>query len=132
MKFSTDPIRFQNAFVAPLAGAWIEIYLEIKKLFQSPVAPLAGAWIEINAHSFLRMPYPVAPLAGAWIEMSRVEELAQMFAVAPLAGAWIEIIEGTVIRSIGRSLPSRERGLKSKTQTKKKRKHRRSPRGSVD
>ena len=35
-------------FVAPLAGAWIEIVLERLKGIKGPVAPLAGAWIEIS------------------------------------------------------------------------------------
>ena len=35
-------------YVAPLAGAWIEIAIFAGSTFGSqPVAPLAGAWIEI-------------------------------------------------------------------------------------
>ena len=34
--------------VAPLAGAWIEIIMELRQLHQRQVAPLAGAWIEIQ------------------------------------------------------------------------------------
>ena len=33
--------------VAPLAGAWIEIYTNLEVLNYFNVAPLAGAWIEI-------------------------------------------------------------------------------------
>ncbi len=33
--------------VAPLAGAWIEIFRNISRQKQKTVAPLAGAWIEI-------------------------------------------------------------------------------------
>ena len=33
--------------VAPLAGAWIEIYPAVPVDMISGVAPLAGAWIEI-------------------------------------------------------------------------------------
>ena len=33
--------------VAPYAGAWIEIYVEVAKLADATVAPYAGAWIEI-------------------------------------------------------------------------------------
>ena len=33
--------------VAPLAGAWIEIYINDLEYDISMVAPLAGAWIEI-------------------------------------------------------------------------------------
>ena len=35
-------------------------------------------------------------------------------AVAPLTGAWIEIVEDTMKKLRKQSLPSRERGLKSK------------------
>ena len=34
--------------VAPLAGAWIEIFAPAVKNLFVIVAPLAGAWIEIN------------------------------------------------------------------------------------
>ena len=36
-----------NHLVAPLAGAWIEIWLEGEGLQAIAVAPLAGAWIEM-------------------------------------------------------------------------------------
>ena len=35
-------------FVAPLVGAWIEIFTQAKALMIVPVAPLVGAWIEID------------------------------------------------------------------------------------
>ena len=41
----------------------------IRKVSKTPVAPLAGAWIEIFATSFCCFPFNVAPLAGAWIEI---------------------------------------------------------------
>ena len=39
--------KCQNLFVAPLAGAWIEIPPDSNTAIMSYVAPLAGAWIEI-------------------------------------------------------------------------------------
>ena len=36
-------------FVAPLAGAWIEMIVAWLKLYKIKVAPLAGAWIEIKS-----------------------------------------------------------------------------------
>ena len=33
--------------VAPLVGAWIEIWNRVVKALSSNVAPLVGAWIEI-------------------------------------------------------------------------------------
>ena len=57
----------------------------------------------------------VAPLAGAWIEISEeVDRKKYPYAVAPLAGAWIEICYVLhVFDTDKKSLPSRERGLKS-------------------
>ena len=119
--------------VAPLAGAWIEIYLSIAS-YMTPaslpsrerglksltvpfleqlgcVAPLAGAWIEIDCLAGICPVVPVAPLAGAWIEMGlkSIERFLQR--VAPLAGAWIEMWH------------SSHSGVSCR---------RRSPRGSVD
>ena len=34
-------------YVAPLAGAWIEMIESASSLIRLSVAPLAGAWIEI-------------------------------------------------------------------------------------
>ena len=100
-------------WVAPLAGAWIEIiafatdaetvmslpsrerglkfFLTIKRYTSIIVAPLAGAWIEIALPRAVCPHTPVAPLAGAWIEISIFLHPPQSNAVAPLAGAWIEI-----------------------------------------
>ena len=104
-------IRFD---VAPLAGAWIEIYTggyggsvtgslpsrerglklqnDIIIISKKDVAPLAGAWIEME---LIRTEHTrraaVAPLAGAWIEMPPLLSLPVPALVAPLAGAWIEI-----------------------------------------
>ena len=55
------------------------------------VAPLAGAWIEIGKTGSPRNPSEVALLAGAWIEMLWQEHDSHKVSVAPLAGAWIEM-----------------------------------------
>ena len=46
----SQPCRVKKSVnpVAPLAGAWIEIYLAYMVDQRVPVAPLAGAWIEIE------------------------------------------------------------------------------------
>ena len=56
------------------------------------VAPFAGAWIEISQPPATQMLNYVAPFAGAWIEMVALwwYPLAVLI-VAPFAGAWIEI-----------------------------------------
>ena len=55
----------------------------------------------------------VAPFAGAWIEMLSYSAYCILVFVAPFAGAWIEIYKKVCCARWGRSLPSRERGLKS-------------------
>ena len=100
---------------------------------QDNVAPLAGAWIEIYVISGRSHPASVAPLAGAWIEIVASAIVETFAIVAPLAGAWIEITEEHTIFHHGpESLPSRERGLKLIGFLWISCIPRRSPRGSVD
>ena len=40
--------RYQSGYVAPRAGAWIEIFEVTKDVRLLEVAPRAGAWIEIK------------------------------------------------------------------------------------
>ena len=60
----------------------------------------------------------VAPYTGAWIEITLAGIAKELSVVAPYTGAWIEIRGG--FSSIGfiKSLPTRERGLKSARQAK--------------
>ncbi len=112
-------------WVAPLAGAWIEISGRTWNFVPTKVAPLAGAWIEIKSliDIFRRIkshpsrvrglkssplsdqsdPIHVAPLAGAWIEIKRSTTLWISRSVAPLAGAWIEMITTTGGEDYGES-----------------------------
>ena len=56
------------------------------------VAPLVGAWIEIFVSQKLSAKARVAPLVGAWIEILNSKRISEIFKVAPLVGAWIEIL----------------------------------------
>ena len=47
MKYTGHHVIGQEALVAPLVGAWIEIVSNIGTLQEKEVAPLVGAWIEI-------------------------------------------------------------------------------------
>ena len=77
------------------------------------VAPLAGARIEI-LNAFCATSFVVvAPLAGARIEIDSPSTDPPSGLVAPLAGARIEMRTFWKKRRRVRSLPSRERGLKS-------------------
>ena len=143
-----------NSPVAPLAGAWIEIMQSMTEhdstsslpsrerglkwscsqhvKGQGLVAPLAGAWIEISPALYTSTAANVAPLAGAWIEIAALFFTAVPIPVAPLAGAWIEIVCLLSGPSPFSSLPSRERGLKSRMTYFPASVSCRSPRGSVD
>ena len=105
--------------VAPLAGAWIEMALQLQASQAAQVAPLAGAWIEIQADLLaddwevslpsrergLKSKFDdtyvkrlhVAPLAGAWIEIRTSTRRNRQRKVAPLVGAWIEILPARLI-----------------------------------
>ena len=61
--------RKKFVLVAPLVGAWIEIYSTALKLLMNIVAPLVGAWIEISMSAMGASLSKVAPLVGAWIEI---------------------------------------------------------------
>ena len=100
-------------FVAPFAGAWIEIKGADVLSLPLFVAPFAGAWIEIRDMLQCDNIYEcVAPFAGAWIEICEGGYIVYKCKVAPFAGAWIEIIPEAVMCLQDWSLPSRERGLK--------------------
>ena len=63
--------RFDGAhFVAPFAGARIEILTYIKMRTVKTVAPFAGARIEIDVCKGTAADNKVAPFAGARIEIS--------------------------------------------------------------
>ena len=98
-----------------------------------PVAPLVGAWIEIFQPPLLRSVCLVAPLVGAWIEIQKRVEKYTKVVVAPLVGAWIEIIPSAVsCTGLIMSLPLWERGLKYLKQSSLSFLFCRSPCGSVD
>gem|GEM_PF-6482739 len=57
--------------VAPFAGVWIEILLDVGPAANATVAPFAGVWIEIlRIRPAVGRPR-VAPFAGVWIEIIR-------------------------------------------------------------
>ena len=62
--------RAVQRYVAPLVGAWIEIFCTLQHVVCSYVAPLVGAWIEIILAVGCSKCAIVAPLVGAWIEIS--------------------------------------------------------------
>ena len=98
--------------VAPLAGAWIEIFHNAAQNPESNVAPLAGAWIEIALEAVWDAACAASlPSRERGLKLFPAANPCSGSAVAPLAGAWIEIANGAVASNIA---------------------GRRSPRGSVD
>ena len=100
--------------VAPLAGAWIEISGSCSSPSLAAVAPLAGAWIEILCMGEPWFATKVAPLAGAWIEIRR-SGVERDGGSESLPRGSVDCNQGyvTELEKTSKSLPSRERGLKS-------------------
>ena len=48
LKYSGKTTKKRKFTVAPLVGAWIEMYPNSIKMARGTVAPLVGAWIEIS------------------------------------------------------------------------------------
>ena len=69
MKSVWFPVTTATLFVAPYAGAWIEMFSIAALSSLMVVAPYAGAWIEIMMFGAGGGPKGVAPYAGAWIEI---------------------------------------------------------------
>ena len=84
-------IEWKYGGVAPLAGAWIEIFNGVCFLALALVAPLAGAWIEIKQHILLSLLSPSLPSRERGLKFLCNTLLYYPLLVAPLAGAWIEI-----------------------------------------
>ena len=99
--------------VAPLAGAWIEIRRRSLHRHGNTSLPSRERGLKFINMNGIKRGNIVAPLAGAWIEMEYMRVLKPYGTVAPLAGAWIEIRPLLKMKNVSKSLPSRERGLKS-------------------
>ena len=80
-----------TAFVAPLAGAWIETWLKNTLIIAALVSrPSRARGLKRAYGDRLSIKANVAPLAGAWIETITIDKKKESHLVAPLAGAWIE------------------------------------------
>ena len=120
------------SFVAPHAGAWIEISRRSQDCCLQRVAPHAGAWIEMSPVCLPFMGFYVAPHAGAWIEIQIQRVSMRARGVAPHAGAWIEIRPAPGASYSFASRPTRARGLKLVCLLKSALNRGRAPRGRVD
>ena len=61
---------YQNPFVAPFVGAWMETEETLSVPGWRVVAPFVGAWIETVKYRVAHAVNPVAPFAGARIEIA--------------------------------------------------------------
>ena len=155
MKSTMQPRRAGQHFVAPFAGAWIEmlspsIVSSIDMSLPSRERGLKSCQFSMSLN--LRESLPsrerglkfIMPVLFFETEIlslpSRERGLKSSFAaistpsldVAPFAGAWIEISMTQAEKAMLRSLPSRERGLKSSFAAISTPSLGRSLRGSVD
>ena len=113
LKFYKRKKRFLCIFVAPCAGAWVEIMTTFLTGKQLRVAPCAGAWVEIPGGRHHRRKPLVAPCAGAWVEISSSwftwDRLDRSL---PVRERGLKYVGGLLQIHLGWSLPVRERGLK--------------------
>ena len=77
--------------VAPLAGAWIEIFYAVGVVVAGTSHPSRVRGLKCKLRHIEIEHTQVAPLAGAWIEIRTSSSITFISFVAPLAGAWIEI-----------------------------------------
>ena len=113
MKFVDAEKISGQKYVAPFAGAWIEIILinpfgikisslpsrerglkffrSIRNLIRFQSLPSRERGLKFNVDGTEVLRWIVAPFAGAWIEINRRKIRNVLPVVAPFAGAWIEI-----------------------------------------
>ena len=112
MLYDAEVIR--AIYVAPYAGAWIEIPQKSAYIRYPYVAPYAGAWIEIISNLEMRCKGSSLPTRERGLKYGVKKEGFVVVDVAPYAGAWIEIkFISRYVYQPPTSLPTRERGLKS-------------------
>ena len=76
LKYQRKEDKLWTVYVAPFAGAWIEIcFLLSERTKVHIVAPFAGAWIEITKEKRMLAELFVAPFAGAWIEIMTLHHI---------------------------------------------------------
>ena len=88
--FSKEPQH--PKYVAPLAGAWIEILERAMFNWSLKSLPSRERGLKFSIAIISYFCGKVAPLAGAWIEIPIFRIRSTTIRVAPLAGAWIEIV----------------------------------------
>ena len=99
--------------VAPLAGAWVEIFVILCPRAQTEVAPLAGAWVEIIIFpAIIAMRWKSLPLRERGLKCIPDTEKAEEMASLPLRERGLKYRTPREKCALAGSLPLRERGLK--------------------
>ncbi len=93
LKFLLRFFDFRAGYVAPYAGAWIEIVCSNLLCLLPRVAPYAGAWIEIRKKKCLPWEYRSLPTRERGLKYPHRLSAIYNLRVAPYAGAWIEMSE---------------------------------------
>ena len=91
MKLRKIIFTWRWLFVAPFAGAWIEIHHLLIMPQKYTVAPFAGAWIEILHKLADLLTPPSLPSRERGLKFVITLTMITRMIVAPFAGAWIEI-----------------------------------------
>ena len=119
-------------FVAPLAGAWIEIPPGGHFNRATGSLPLRERGLKLTGMLQGISAGMSLPLRERGLKFLHCCADIMPILVAPLAGAWIEIAKDVYEGKEEMSLPLRERGLKSVRRKDNGRRKGRSPCGSVD
>ena len=99
-------------WVAPFAGAWIEMPLSGLTIFLDKSLPSRERGLKFFASSPEPRQIRSLPSRERGLKSESYRMTALSWIVAPFAGAWIEIKNPNRCTARNMSLPSRERGLK--------------------
>ena len=112
MKLDGKKLSDKELYVAPFAGAWIEI-LDGKELSDKELSlPSRERGLKSTARTTKIFRIGSLPSRERGLKSPFIVRPVSSVQVAPFAGAWIEMIPGTRTTWKLMSLPSRERGLK--------------------
>ena len=104
-------VTSEDAYLT-LDGENVVVNREKQVTARFPLYALAGIISFSYAGASPALMGACAKRAGAWIEILHVSRAAELGRVAPFTGAWIEMAVEEMRNKRGRSLPSRERGVK--------------------
>ena len=91
LKYLGQTQQSPKYYVAPHAGAWIEIGRKLPVAYSSRSLPMRERGLKSYLADHAHILAVVAPHAGAWIEINPKSGGSTFDLVAPHAGAWIEM-----------------------------------------